>query len=81
MAFMGMTPFGNLLAGALASHIGTPLTIVCCIVSSHLGALAFATRLRALHSAIRPIYVEHGILPSIASGLGRATTIHEENAQ
>lgn len=38
MAFIGMTPFGSLWAGTLASHIGAPETLmiggVCCITCS-----------------------------------------------
>jgi MFS family permease len=38
-AFMGMTPFGSLLMGALASRIGAPHAVtvagICCIVSSY----------------------------------------------
>lgn len=45
MAFMGPAPFGSLLAGALAQHIGPPITVALggslCIV----GAILFATEL------------------------------------
>ena len=38
MAFQGMTPFGGLLAGTMASHVGAPATVtaagVCCLASS-----------------------------------------------
>ena len=43
MAFVGMVPFGSLLAGALAHKLGAPITLaingVCCIA----GAIWFAT--------------------------------------
>ena len=64
MAFVGMAPFGSLLAGVLANAIGAPRTVmlsgVCCIA----GAAWFATRLRPIRKLIRPIYVELGILPA-----------------
>ena len=72
MAFMGMTPFGSLLAGFVAHRIGTPQTLiigsVCCII----GALWFARKLPVIREKVRPIYVRLGILPEIASGLQAA---------
>ena len=65
MAFVGMAPFGSLLAGVLAHAIGAPRTVMlsgaCCIA----GAAWFATRLRAIRKLIRPIYVDLGILPVV----------------
>jgi MFS family permease len=62
-AVMGTTPFGSLLAGAMAARIGAPHTIlisgICCIV----GALWFAKTLPSLRRDVRPIYVKMGILP------------------
>jgi MFS family permease len=64
MAFVGMTPFGSLLAGAAADKMGAPLTLIinglCCIA----GAVWFATRLKYIRALIRPIYIDLGILPS-----------------
>jgi MFS family permease len=57
MMFMGMAPFGALLAGALAEHIGAPLTVaiggIICIV----GGAVFAVRLPALRPEGRRIIV------------------------
>jgi len=64
MAFSGMTPFGSLLAGALAARIGAPATIVVCGSLCVAAALAFAKQLPKLREAIRPRYIELGILPS-----------------
>ena len=67
MAFVGMAPFGSLLAGSLAHAIGAPKTVMfsgaCCIV----GSLWFATRLPLIGSLVRPIYRDLGILPSEAA--------------
>ena len=64
MAFVGMAPFGSLLAGVLANAIGAPRTVmlsgVCCVT----GAAWFATQMRAIRKLIRPIYVDLGILPA-----------------
>jgi MFS family permease len=69
MAFVGMAPFGSLLAGALAHVVGAPRTLLinglCCIA----GAVWFATRLKFIRKLIRPIYVDLGILPSEVSAV------------
>ena len=65
MAFMGMVPFGNLLAGSLASKIGAPNTLLlggtCCVI----GALMFIRKLPSLRERIRPIYIEKGIITEV----------------
>jgi MFS family permease len=65
MSFVGMAPFGSLLAGSMAHWIGAPRTVMfsgaCCI----LGAAWFATRLRLIRDQIRPIYRDLGILPPL----------------
>jgi MFS family permease len=63
MAFMGMAPFGSLLAGSMASAFGAPLTVVVSGSVVLLGAGWFYTRLPAIRQVIRPIYREMGILP------------------
>jgi MFS family permease len=50
MAFLGVAPFGGLMAGALASHIGAPATAMigggCCL----LGALLLSRHLPAIRA-------------------------------
>jgi MFS family permease len=73
VSIRGMAPFGGLIAGSLASAIGTPNTFlvggVCCV----LGGLLFARHLAAWRDLVRPIYVRKGILPQVASGIQSAT--------
>ncbi|MGA3264551.1 MAG: MFS transporter [Terracidiphilus sp.] len=64
MAFMGMAPFGSLLAGTLAHKIGAPWTVIVNGCAVLLGAAWFVTRLPAVRRTIRPIYQEMGILPA-----------------
>jgi MFS family permease len=64
MAFMGMAPFGSLLAGSMATAVGAPLTVMVNGALVLLGAAWFATRLPELRSQIRPIYMEMGIIPA-----------------
>ena len=72
MAFMGMIPFGSLLAGFLASRIGAPRTAILGGVACLLAAAAFARALPALRAQVRPIYVRLGIVPELAAGLQNA---------
>lgn len=63
MAFVGMAPFGSLLAGGLAHLVSAPMTLIitgtCCIAA----AAWFATQLPNIRIHIHPIYRELGILP------------------
>lgn len=62
MAFVGMAPFGSLLAGGLAHWIGAPKTVMitgaCCIV----GAAWYTTELPKIRLVMRPIYEGMGLL-------------------
>ena len=64
MAFMGMAPFGGLLAGVMADAIGAPWTVILNGSAILLGAAWFMTRLPTLRREIRPIYLEMGIVPA-----------------
>ena len=64
MAFVGMAPFGSLLAGSLAHAIGAPWTVIANGSAVLLGAAWFWTQMPAVRRAIRPIYQEMGILPA-----------------
>jgi MFS family permease len=78
VAFMGMAPFGSLLAGFVAQRIGAPQTLLACGTICLMGAALFFRKLPALREVVRPIYIERGILPMVANGLGNATNIRDE---
>jgi MFS family permease len=63
MAFVGMAPFGSLLAGALAHAIGAQRTVVVSGIACIAGALWFWTRLKGIRKEMRPIYERLGIVP------------------
>jgi MFS family permease len=63
MAFVGMAPFGSLLAGGLAHAIGAQHTVVFSGIACILGALWFWSRLGAIRKDMRPIYERLGIVP------------------
>lgn len=62
MSFIGMTPFGSLLAGFLAGRLGVKETLLlgatCCLAC---GAFFFR-QLPGFRDRIRPIYLDKGIL-------------------
>ena len=75
MAFIGMAPFGSLLAGSLANKIGAPNTLltggICCLA----GAVLFARKLPALGKMIRPIYAQKGIILEVTEGIQSAAEL------
>lgn len=78
MSFMGMAPFGSLIAGAVAARIGAPATVTAGGAICIIAALVFRRQLPRLGDIVRPIYVEKGILPEVASGIGAATGLRDE---
>lgn len=77
MAFQGVAPFGSLIAGAVAVHIGAPHTLMIGGGVCILGAALFRWQLPELRRLVRPIYVQMGILPEIASGINTASVMQE----
>jgi predicted MFS family arabinose efflux permease len=77
MAFQGVAPFGSLIAGAAASRIGAPLTLMIggalCVGS----AVLFALQLPAIRQLVRPIYAQIGIIPEVARGIQAATAVQQ----
>ncbi|HZZ82801.1 MAG TPA: MFS transporter [Gemmataceae bacterium] len=80
MAFLGMSPFGSLFAGALAGWIGAANTVMVGGFACMAGAVMFAIRLPYLRTLIRPIYARMGILPEAASGVQSATDLTQPPA-
>lgn len=63
MAFVGMAPFGSLLAGAMAHAIGAPRTVIISGIACILGGIWFTSQLPAIRKDMRPIYQRLGIIP------------------
>jgi hypothetical protein len=57
MMFMGMAPFGALLAGAAAERWGAPATLAAGGATALAGALAFASRIPRLRAEARAMIV------------------------
>jgi MFS family permease len=69
MAFFGAAPFGSLLAGALAQHLGAPYTVMltgaCCLG----GAAWFTAQLPKIRPAMRASYREKELAAARAVGV------------
>ncbi len=75
MAFMGMAPFGSLLAGGVAARIGAPETLVFGGLACMVGSVWFLRELPSIRREVRPKYVELGIIPEIAVGVQNASAL------
>jgi MFS family permease len=76
MSFMGMTPFGVLIVGFMASRLGhgnpfagAQRTMLIMSVVCVLASIRYWLNLKRIRQYIRPIYIRQGILPQIAEGL------------
>ena len=75
MAFLGASPLGSLLAGALSEKIGPPDTLRICGFFCLAGAYWFYRQLPEIRQAVRPIYVRMGILPQLTEAIRTSTEL------
>jgi hypothetical protein len=77
-AFLGMAPFGSLLAGWTAHRLtpasgdlltGASRTLLIAGSITLTCTLLYLTQLPAVRRAARPIYIQKGILPEMAAAL------------
>ena len=66
MMFLGMSPLGSLLAGALADHIGAPVTVAVGGLASCLGGLAFARKWPSMRGPARDLVAAQGMMAPAA---------------
>jgi MFS family permease len=95
MSFVGMTPWGNLLAGTMADALvssnpvpiwarfdGAARTLQIMGTICLIAAVSFALKLPAIRRVIRPIYEQKGIIaPQVAAGLRDATEVVSASEQ
>jgi MFS family permease len=72
MAFFGAAPFGSLMAGALAQHIGAPDTVMLTGTFCIVGAAWFTLQLPKIRPAMRDAYREKDVSAQRESALARA---------
>jgi MFS family permease len=76
MAFIGVAPFGSLVAGGLAAtSLGASGTITIGGLACIAGALVFAWKLPALREMVRPIYQRLGIIVATPAELQPAGAV------
>jgi MFS family permease len=62
MMFLGMSPLGSLLAGAVADRIGAPITVAIGGLASCLGGLAFARKWPSMRGPARDLIAAQGMM-------------------
>jgi MFS family permease len=62
MCFLGFAPIGNFIAGALAESIGVHWTLFSCGAVVATAGGVFALRLKSWARAVRPVYLQQGII-------------------
>ena len=67
MMCLGMTPLGSLLAGAIAEHIGAPITVAIGGLASVVGGAVFYRKWPALRAPARELIAAEGMMSPIAS--------------
>jgi MFS family permease len=72
MAFMGVAPFGSLLAGGLANMLGAPNTILLGGATCILGASLFASQLPKFRAMVHATYSTKGLAPAGVFGVHTA---------
>jgi MFS family permease len=75
MAFIGVTPFGSLLAGSLAHRIGAANTLLINGAFCVLGSVLFAMKIPSLRKMVHPVYARKGIVPEVTKGIQTATEL------
>ncbi|MFA5784656.1 MAG: MFS transporter [Phycisphaerae bacterium] len=76
MAFMGMVPFGSLIAGASAHRYGAGNTLLVGGLFCIAGGLSFSFKLPLIRKMVRPIYIKKGIIPETGSAIHTAAELN-----
>lgn len=61
MMFMGMAPFGALLAGAIANHLGAPITVALGGLTCLTGGMVFGSKWPAMRGEARQLILSQGM--------------------
>jgi MFS family permease len=80
LSFMGMAPFGSLLAGYMAAHLGGGVegarrTLMINGSITVCAGMAFWLTLPALRKLVWPVYQRKGIIPAVAKGIREAADL------
>jgi hypothetical protein len=61
MMFLGMSPFGSLVAGTSADHIGAPITVALGGLASLAGGVVFARKWPSMRAPAREMVALQGM--------------------
>jgi MFS family permease len=75
MSFIGMAPFGSLIAGAITNVMGVRMALLIGGISCLSGGMLFALFLPKIRAHIRPIYIKKGIITEVAAGMQSAVEL------
>ena len=75
MSFIGMAPFGSLLAGSITSGMGVRMALLIGGASCFVGGILFSMVLPNIRAHVRPIYVKKGIITEVATGMQSASEL------
>ena len=75
MCFIGMAPFGSLIAGTVASTIGASWTVALAGLACMAASGRLALLLPEMRQLVQPIFVRKGILPPVADGMQSSATV------
>ena len=75
MAFVGMTPIGGLVGGAIAARVGAPVAVVAGGFGCIALAIWFGRRIAPLREIVLEMYADLGTIPEVAQGLQGASEL------
>jgi hypothetical protein len=61
MMFVGMAPFGSLLGGAIANHLGAPQTVMLGGLTCVAGSLVFGSKWPSMRGEARQLILAQGM--------------------
>ena len=76
LSFSGVAPLGSLFFGYIAERLGPEPIVIAGGAVTIVAAIVFLVNLPEIRKRVRPIYVEKGIIPEIASGIQNADAIN-----
>jgi MFS family permease len=69
MSFIGMAPFGSLIAGGITNTMGVRMALLIGGVSCLAGGILYTLALPKIRAHIRPIYIKKGIITEVVAGM------------
>lgn len=78
VAFIGGSSIGGVIGGGVARVVGAPIAVAMAGAGCMMLSVWFTRLLPTLRAQVRPVYVEKGIIPELATGVGGASTARNQ---